>query len=67
MKIQFQFDENQRSLTLTPEDDLERMVLDHMADQCQKGSQLKLAKVRHFDYEIDKDPDFLIEMRVNGK
>lgn len=61
MKIQFQFDKDQRSFTLTPEDDLEKIVMLKMLEQAEKGSQMKLSAIE------GSTECFRVEMKVNGK
>lgn len=63
MKIKFEIDEDSRSIILTPENDLEKMVITEMAERTEKGSNLKLSKVYR---EIGKETDFIVELKVNG-
>ena len=60
MKISFNFDTQTRSFSMLPEDTLELVLMDHLADMCQKGARLEVKKI------VTND-SFLVEMRVNGK
>jgi hypothetical protein len=65
MKIQFHFDKAQRSLEMVPEDELERLFLNQISTQCEKGVSLNLRRIP--DQHHDEDSTFLVELKVNGK
>lgn len=77
MKISYNFTKDTRSFELEAEDELEKCLLNDMAERCQKGSSISIAKVQQ---DIDKDcnsypgkvfaivnPSYRVEMRINGK
>lgn len=68
MKIKFEIDEDSRSIILTPENDLEKMVITEMAMRTEKGSQLKLTKILHYtnNPSVANEGDFIVELKVNG-
>lgn len=77
MKIKFEFDNDSRSIILTPENDLEKTVINEMASRTEKGSQLKLTKIVREPKVVNDDQgirystnpidhDFIVELKVNG-
>ncbi len=58
MKVSISFDTNTRHLLLTPEDELERVVLDELAMRSDKGTTCKISKI---------ETDFRIVMDISGK
>ncbi len=65
MKISFNFDTQSRSFHMTPEDNLEVVLMDHLTELCTKGASLRIRKVVHEDQGVPES--FLVEMRINGK
>lgn len=60
MKVNCYFDKESRSIILTPEDDLERLICKELAERCEKGSQLKIKRVEEGEIGL------VVELKVNG-
>ena len=65
MKISFNFDTTQRSFSMSPEDNLELVLMDHLTELCEKGATLRVTKTEFQTPEVR--PLFRVEMRLNGK
>lgn len=61
MKVSCTFDKDTRALTLTPEDELERLVLQEIAERTEKGSKLHVGSTRE-----SLSGQLIIELKVNG-
>ena len=61
MKISFTFDTQTRAFSMIPEDHLEVVLMEHLADMCQKGARLEVKSISN------EPASFLVEMKLNGK
>lgn len=73
MKVSFAFDKETRSMLLTPENDLEQVLIDDIDMRQSKGTTLKLTRIDNRpqgDVDIDLpgpgDSTFRFDMKVNG-
>ena len=67
MKISFNFDTTSRSFRMTPEDNLEIVLMDHLTELCDKGASLRIKKIITGTGTGEPMDSFLVEMRINGK
>ena len=65
MKISFNFDTTQRSFSMSPEDNLELVLMDHLTELCEKGATLRVTKTE-FQGAPEVLPLFRVEMRLKG-